>query len=83
MSSGVADAANLSWKLWCVIKGLASPELLDTYDCERQHRVVANTHIAVWLMQLIGSRNRLFCALRDVVMPRVTLSWPLRVSVCV
>lgn len=79
MSSGIADAANLSWKLWCIMRGMASLELMDTYERERHHRVVANTHIAVWLMQLVGARSRAFCAVRDAVMPLVTLTWPLRV----
>lgn len=32
---GVQDAHNLAWKLAAVIKGLAGPELLATYDTER------------------------------------------------
>ncbi|KAG9224114.1 hypothetical protein CCMSSC00406_0006782 [Pleurotus cornucopiae] len=35
MNSGVQDAFNLGWKLALVIKGLAKPELLDSYDAER------------------------------------------------
>ncbi|GLW99328.1 FAD-dependent oxidoreductase [Microtetraspora sp. NBRC 16547] len=35
MNSGLEDAENLAWKLGMVIKGQASPALLDTYEQER------------------------------------------------
>ncbi|KAJ7185771.1 FAD binding domain-containing protein [Mycena filopes] len=40
LNSSVQDAANLAWKLALVVKGLASPALLDTYAEERL-RVIA------------------------------------------
>jgi 2-polyprenyl-6-methoxyphenol hydroxylase-like FAD-dependent oxidoreductase len=33
---GVADAHNLAWKLAFVTRGIAGPELLETYDAERR-----------------------------------------------
>lgn len=36
MNAGMHDASNLGWKLALVLKGLAKPELLDTYDAERR-----------------------------------------------
>ena len=36
MNAGIADAANLAWKLAGVLDGWASPEILDAYDAERQ-----------------------------------------------
>ncbi|MBO3459397.1 FAD-dependent monooxygenase [Aetokthonos hydrillicola Thurmond2011] len=36
MNTGIQDAFNLSWKLAYVIRGLAQPHLLDTYNTERQ-----------------------------------------------
>ena len=36
MNSGIADAENLAWKLAWVLRGDASPSLLDTYDTERR-----------------------------------------------
>lgn len=35
MNTGIQDAFNLGWKLAYVLKGLAKPELLDTYNEER------------------------------------------------
>lgn len=35
-NTGVQDAQNLAWKLACVLKGAAAPELLDTYHSERR-----------------------------------------------
>lgn len=37
MNLGMADAYNLTWKLALVLKGIAKPELLDTYEIERRH----------------------------------------------
>ena len=36
MNTGLQDAANLAWKLAAVLRHKASPDLLDTYDAERQ-----------------------------------------------
>jgi 2-polyprenyl-6-methoxyphenol hydroxylase-like FAD-dependent oxidoreductase len=35
-NTGVQDAHNLAWKLALVLRGLAGPELLETYDAERR-----------------------------------------------
>ena len=35
-NTGVQDAWNLAWKLALVLRGVAGPELLDTYDTERR-----------------------------------------------
>lgn len=35
-NTGVADAHNLAWKLALVLKGVADPTLLDSYDAERR-----------------------------------------------
>lgn len=37
MNLGMADAYNLTWKLALVLKDIAKPELLDTYEIERRH----------------------------------------------
>jgi putative polyketide hydroxylase len=42
INTGVQDAHNLAWKLAFVVRGLARPVLLDTYDAERRPVAVAN-----------------------------------------
>jgi 3-(3-hydroxy-phenyl)propionate hydroxylase len=39
MNSGIRDAHNLAWKLAAVLRGLAGPGLLDTYEAERKDHV--------------------------------------------
>ncbi|WP_055598753.1 FAD-dependent monooxygenase [Streptomyces aureus] len=36
MNTGIQDAANLAWKLALVVKGVAGPALLGSYDAERR-----------------------------------------------
>jgi 2-polyprenyl-6-methoxyphenol hydroxylase-like FAD-dependent oxidoreductase len=36
MNTGIQDAYNLAWKMSLVLKGAASPDLLDTYEAERR-----------------------------------------------
>jgi 2-polyprenyl-6-methoxyphenol hydroxylase-like FAD-dependent oxidoreductase len=35
MNTGIADAHNLAWKIALVLRGVAGPASLDTYDTER------------------------------------------------
>ncbi|KAI1752813.1 FAD binding domain-containing protein [Xylaria castorea] len=39
MNTGIHDAVNLGWKLSLVLRGLAPPELLETYEKERRPNV--------------------------------------------
>jgi hypothetical protein len=50
MNTGIQDAYNLAWKLALVVKGIASEELLDTYNEER----LANAQ------RLLESTDRMF-----------------------
>ena len=36
MNAGMHDSVNLAWKLSLVLRGMANPELLETYDAERR-----------------------------------------------
>jgi phenol 2-monooxygenase (NADPH) len=36
MNAGMHDSVNLAWKLSLVLRGVAKPELLETYDAERR-----------------------------------------------
>jgi phenol 2-monooxygenase (NADPH) len=39
MNTGIHDSVNLGWKLSLVLRGLANPSLLDTYEAERMPNV--------------------------------------------
>ena len=43
MNLGMMDSFNLTWKLALVLKGMAKPEILETYNLERRH--IANQFI--------------------------------------
>jgi len=47
MNAGIADAANLSWLLAAVLRGWASPEILDAYEAERQPITEQVSHFAM------------------------------------
>jgi 2-polyprenyl-6-methoxyphenol hydroxylase-like FAD-dependent oxidoreductase len=56
-NTGIHDAHNLAWKLALVLKGVASPRLLDTYDSERRPiadatLVQALARLAAWFKNL-------------------------------
>lgn len=51
ISSAMADAHNLAWKLAAVIKGWAGPHLLDSYAEERRPVAVATTAACLGLWQ--------------------------------
>jgi 3-(3-hydroxy-phenyl)propionate hydroxylase len=44
-NTGVADADNLAWKMAAVMKGLAPPALLDSYDEERHEAAQQNVRV--------------------------------------
>ena len=53
-NTAVEDAVNLSWKLASVLKGQASPALLDSYERERHPLAVRNTGYARQFADSIG-----------------------------
>lgn len=53
-NTAVEDAVNLAWKLAAVLKGLASPALLDTYETERRPLAVRNTGYARTFADSLG-----------------------------
>lgn len=52
LNLGVADAYNLGWKLALVVKALASPSLLDTYEAERVAVARRVLRFTKWLTKL-------------------------------
>ena len=74
MNTGIQDAYNLAWKLRLVCRGIARPELLDSYNAERyplSEQQVERTDAAFKMMLLRHPmsrkiRNRLFSLLLDL-----------------
>jgi 3-(3-hydroxy-phenyl)propionate hydroxylase len=53
MQSGMRDAANIAWKLRCVLRFGVDDSLLDTYQPERQPNVTSVTNQSVGIGKLI------------------------------
>ena len=71
MNTGLQDAANLAWKLSLVIKGIAAPKLLETYQLERWP--VAQ-HLLRYTDRLFGfasSMNGTIKTFRNTLLPQV------------
>ncbi|XP_057766922.1 uncharacterized protein LOC130987413 [Salvia miltiorrhiza] len=47
MNTGIQDAHNLAWKLASVLKGIAPPSILLTYETERRQIALYNTALSV------------------------------------
>jgi 2-polyprenyl-6-methoxyphenol hydroxylase-like FAD-dependent oxidoreductase len=65
MCSGFRDAYNLSWKLDAVLKGLASPSLLETYETERGPNARATIIESARVGQNVIERDHEKARLRD------------------
>lgn len=59
MSSGIQDADNIAWKLALVVKGLADPGLLDTYQPERHSAARENLRVTEQTMHFMVPPTRL------------------------
>jgi 2-polyprenyl-6-methoxyphenol hydroxylase-like FAD-dependent oxidoreductase len=53
-NTAIDDAVNLGWKLAAVVKGVASPSILDTYQAERRPVAIRNTGYARSFADSIG-----------------------------
>src|SRR5437588_509135 len=53
LNSGLRDAQNLSWKLSMVLRGLATPQLLDTYHQERYRHVAQMIRLSSFLGSIV------------------------------
>lgn len=63
--SGLRDAANLTWKLALVLRGMADGGLLDSYETERRPHVKAMANASVGMSKIFLARKRWTAALRD------------------
>jgi hypothetical protein len=68
LCSGLRDAANVAWKFDLVLRGLASEELLDTVDPERQPQNEAIIRLAMDLGKVLCQLDRQAAAERDRVL---------------
>ena len=72
MNTGIQDAIDLCWKLALVLKGVASTELLQTYNEDRLpviHDVLTKTE---GLTEIIGSENAFVRSAFNLIAPWVT-----------
>ncbi|HEX4188626.1 MAG TPA: bifunctional 3-(3-hydroxy-phenyl)propionate/3-hydroxycinnamic acid hydroxylase [Solirubrobacteraceae bacterium] len=65
LCSGLRDAANVAWKLDLVLRGIASEELLDTVDPERQPQNEAIIRLAIELGRVLCQLDPQLAAERD------------------
>lgn len=65
LCSGLRDAANLAWKLDLVLRGLASEQLLDSVDAERQPQNEAIIRLAIELGKVLCQLDPQIAAERD------------------
>ncbi|WP_223458871.1 bifunctional 3-(3-hydroxy-phenyl)propionate/3-hydroxycinnamic acid hydroxylase [Pseudomonas sp. A-R-26] len=56
--AGLRDGANLAWKLAWVLRGHATPAILDTYDVERRPHAQAMINLAKLMGRLVMPRNK-------------------------
>jgi 3-(3-hydroxy-phenyl)propionate hydroxylase len=66
-NSGIRDATNLSWKLGMVVRGDASPDMLDSYEAERREHAKAMIDLSVIAGRIFAPTNKLVAWLRDRV----------------
>lgn len=60
--AGLRDIANLGWKLAWVLKGYATPALLDSYDKERRPHAKKMIDLAKYMGHLVMPRSRVRAA---------------------
>ena len=65
MCAALRDASNLAWKLHAVLTGVASDDLLDTYESERAPHVQAFIELAVRLGDIIQTTDPEAAQARD------------------
>ncbi|BAM91560.1 3-(3-hydroxyphenyl)propionate hydroxylase [Bradyrhizobium oligotrophicum S58] len=64
--SGIRDAANIAWKLDLVMRGVATPDILNSYEAERRPHVASIMKTAVMLGKVSNTHNRALAFIRDL-----------------
>jgi 2-polyprenyl-6-methoxyphenol hydroxylase-like FAD-dependent oxidoreductase len=80
LCSGLRDAANLSWKLDLVLRGLAAERLLDSVDVERQPHNEAVIRLAIELGKVLCQLDPQAAAERDAVVRQADPPPPLELA---
>lgn len=68
MCSGIRDSGNLAWKLGAVVRGEADPDLLDSYQAERDPHVRAIIETAINMGRIVCLRDPDAAAARNLEM---------------
>jgi 3-(3-hydroxy-phenyl)propionate hydroxylase len=84
MCAGIRDAQNLAWKLAAVIAGTAAPDLLDSYQAEREPHIRHIIETVIAMGNIICLRDPQAAAARDAGMlaqraagvQPVSMDWP-------
>jgi 2-polyprenyl-6-methoxyphenol hydroxylase-like FAD-dependent oxidoreductase len=71
MNTGIGDAYNLAWKLALVVKGLASEELLETYNEERLANAQRLLESTDRMFELAAGSTWLMSFIRTTIFPPV------------
>jgi catechol 2,3-dioxygenase-like lactoylglutathione lyase family enzyme len=80
LCSGLRDALNVGWKLDLVLRGLASAELLDTIDPERQPQNEAIIRLAIELGKVLCQVDPQAAAQRDAMIRQLDSPPPLELA---
>ncbi len=64
-NSGMRDAFNLGWKMALVVKGLAGPDLLDSYQVERKDHAKAMIDLSVMAGNVLAPPKKWHGFVRD------------------
>jgi 3-(3-hydroxy-phenyl)propionate hydroxylase len=75
-SSGLRDAANLAWKLDLVLRGAASPAILDSYERERRDHAKAMINVSVGVKNVVSMTNPVLIKVRGFVLRLIALIPP-------
>ena len=67
-NSGIDDADNLGWKLGCVVNGMASPRLLDSYSDERVFAARENLSYGMKSTEFMAPPSFAFDLMRKAVL---------------
>lgn len=77
-NTGIRDATNLGWKLALQTRGLAGPDLLDTYTQERHAHAGAMIDLSVLVGRIFVPANPLLRTVRNLLGPLLSRIGPVR-----